>query len=168
MNSRKILTAIGTGITVTQLARTAIRFIGNHDTEYRNIGNYRVKITYDPALLGMQSAIAATWSIDQVAREAEIVIDNLFNILSEDEQNVVIAHELGHMIKDGGLTNDYAAYYATRLFGFCPKEEFIADSYAVELYGKTRVIDTLKKIGVIMGIQSAIEITQRIAHIKAH
>lgn len=71
-----------------------------------------------------------------------IITDILFNkYLTEDEQNVILAHELGH--------------YEYRKKGVDKKSmsrlewEILADEYAVNMYGYERVLDTLFKTAKI-------------------
>lgn len=71
-----------------------------------------------------------------------IITDILFNkYLTEDEQNVILAHEIGH--------------YEYRKKGVDKKSmsrlewEILADDYAVNIYGYERVLDTLFKTAKI-------------------
>lgn len=71
-----------------------------------------------------------------------IITDILFNkYLTEDEQNVILAHEIGH--------------YEYRKKGVDKKSmsrlewEMLADDYAVNMYGYERVLDTLFKTAKI-------------------
>lgn len=71
-----------------------------------------------------------------------IITDILFNkYLTEDEQNVILAHEIGH--------------YEYRKKGVDKKSmsnlewEILADMYAVNMYGHEKVLDTLFKIAKI-------------------
>lgn len=71
-----------------------------------------------------------------------IITDILFNkYLTEDEQNVILAHEIGH--------------YEYRKKGVDKKSmsnlewEILADMYAVNMYGHEKVLDTLFKTAKI-------------------
>lgn len=73
---------------------------------------------------------------------AVIITDILFNkYLTEDEQNVILAHEIGH--------------YEYRKKGVDKKSmsrlewEILADDYAVNIYGHEKVLDALYKTAKI-------------------
>lgn len=73
---------------------------------------------------------------------AVIITDILFNkYLTEDEQNVILAHEIGH--------------YEYRKKGVNKKSmsrlewEILADDYAVNIYGHEKVLDALYKTAKI-------------------
>lgn len=69
---------------------------------------------------------------------AIIITDILFNkYLTEEEQDVILAHELGHYkYKRNGLDKKSMSKL---------QWEILADSFAVDIYGHDRVIDALYK-----------------------
>ena len=74
--------------------------------------------------------------------EPAIITDILFNkYLTEEEQNIILAHEIGH--------------YEYRKKGVEKKSmsklewEILADMYAVSIYGHDRVLDTIVKVAKI-------------------
>ena len=71
-----------------------------------------------------------------------IITDILFNeYLTEDEQDVILAHELGHYeYKEQGLSKKFMSSL---------EWENLADDYAVGMYGHDRVLDALYKTAKI-------------------
>ena len=71
-----------------------------------------------------------------------IITDILFNkYLTKDEQNVILAHEIGHfMCRQNGINKKSMSKL---------EWEIMADSYAVDMYGHTKVLDTLFKTAKI-------------------
>jgi hypothetical protein len=71
-----------------------------------------------------------------------IITDILFNkYLSEDEQNVILAHEIGHFeYRNKGIDKKSMSKL---------EWEILADMYAVNMYGHEKVLDTLFKTAKI-------------------
>lgn len=94
------------------------------------------------------SAIAEQYNIQFAALatftdgSAVIITDILFNkYLSEDEQDAILAHELGHHeFKKNGVDKNSMS----RL-----EWEMLADAFAVNVYGHERVLDALYKTAKI-------------------
>lgn len=94
------------------------------------------------------SAIAEQYNIQFAALAtfadgtAIIITDILFNkYLTEDEQDVILAHELGHYeYKKNGVNKNSMS----RL-----EWENLADKFAVDIYGHERVLDALFKTAKI-------------------
>ena len=71
-----------------------------------------------------------------------IITDILFNkYLSEDEQNVILAHEIGHF--------EYRKKGVDKKSMSKLEWEILADMYAVNMYGHEKVLDTLFKTAKI-------------------
>lgn len=114
------------------------------------------------------SAIAAEHDIQFAALatfnggDAAIITDVLFNkYLTEEEQDIVLAHELGHYnYRMNGLRKN----------SFSRVEwEILADKYAVSIYGHDRVLDVLVKVAKIAQMVCEInmsEMKQRIVEIQ--
>lgn len=71
-----------------------------------------------------------------------IITDILFNkYLTEDEQNVILAHEIGHF--------EYRKKGVDKKSMSKLEWEILADMYAVNMYGHEKVLDTLFKTAKI-------------------
>ena len=74
--------------------------------------------------------------------EPAIITDILFNkYLTEEEQNIILAHEIGHY--------EYRKKGVDKKSMSSVEWEILADKYAVSIYGHDRVLDTLVKVAKI-------------------
>lgn len=86
----------------------------------------------------IQFAALATFTDGSVV----IITDILFNkYLSEDEQDAILAHELGH--------HEYKKIGINKNSMSSLEWELLADKFAVEMYGHERVLDALYKTAKI-------------------
>lgn len=157
---KTVLKVYGIATTVQQAIAFGLKFgFGNHKDSVFTIGEYTVNVKTRPLDMGL-NMVAQTDSL--FFGTAYVTVDGLFWVLPKDVQKCILAHELGHMVLDNGMPKDMAKYAITRQCGICPKEEKIADSYSVKLYGKKATKKMLKFLAMIT---PSVEIVQRIAAI---
>lgn len=118
------------------------------EQETRKIGNYIVTLSKDPMIgIGMmaETTIGDGMSI-------EVRTDLFFKLLTQEMQNVVLAHEIGHhIIKEARPS----WYQITRDVD----QEVAADAFAVMVYGKKQVV---KLLTIMFLISFDLEILVRI------
>ena len=97
-----------------------------------------------------------------------IYIGNEFLKLNDKDQQVVLAHEMGHIVS-GHLAHN-RLYLCARnimrivgsIFNHVQQVELDADKYACAIYGKVRVVNTLSKIADELDPISAREMRVRV------
>ena len=76
-------------------------------------------------------------------------VDGFFMLLPKNLQLAVAAHELGHCIVEGAKPKNGLKYTLLRLYGFCPKEEILADSFVTEAFGADVTRKMLKALFLV-------------------
>jgi hypothetical protein len=133
------------------------KILPKHNHVY-DIGNYVVHIVdHDMRPL---SLVAETRAI--VGNNVHVATGGLFELFPEDIRKCILAHEIGHLVLEGGMPEDAVQYALTRIVGMCPKAEIIADSMSVALYGKKA---TLKMLLYLLAITLSPESLTRMVNV---
>jgi len=133
------------------------RVLPKHDHMY-DIGDYVVHIN-EHTMRG-NNMIAETRT--RFGNDVYVATGGLFELFPEDVRKCILAHEVGHLVLEGGMPEDMTTYALTRIVGLCPKAERVADSMSVALYGKKA---TLKMLCSLFAITLSPESLIRMANV---
>jgi len=104
--------------------------------------------------LGLNARVACVYSsltpepVDGVCN-INMYVDGFFMLLPLALKQAVAAHELGHCIVEGAKPKNGLKYNLLRLYGFCPKEEILADSFVTEAFGADVTRKMLKALFLV-------------------
>lgn len=137
-NFKKVIATLGTintAMMATAMAVSATTKKRDNILSFKWEG-YKVIVNSAPLGILANNALIAMTEADAVSGIIKIQVDNLYLKAPKEVQKVVLMHELGHHLSEGGIPDDQFGYMTQRMMGVCPSCEKAADAYAAKIVGK--------------------------------
>ena len=138
---------LGTGLILSSAMNIAAVRISKIPTDKHRmflIGPYTVEARSESQPLENGHIVAEITPDQKNKLVRRVKVDNLFWHLPEEIQKSILAHEVGHMVREGGFD-----LYSLALGIRNTPCEMVADQLSVELYGK---VTTLKMLLALMTV----------------